>query len=70
MHLVNPSYNIGNHVVARDPEGRTCTTPQTGPASYVEELRVSPMLWLEQYLSTLALHGAADDKVERRRGKT
>lgn len=60
MQLVNPSHKLGNHVVAKDLEGRTYAPPQTGPASYVEELRVSPMLWPEQYLTTFTLHGAAD----------
>lgn len=52
MHLVNPSHNFGDDPFVDYPEGRTYTPLQTGPASYVEELRVARALWRLQYYLT------------------
>lgn len=49
MHLVNPSHNFDNDPFMAGPEDRMCTPFRTGPASYVEALRVARALWRLQY---------------------
>lgn len=49
LHLVNPSHNFGEDPFVDYPEGRSYIPPRTGPASWVEELRVARALWLLHY---------------------
>lgn len=60
MHLANPSHNIDNDPFVTRPEGRMCTPLRTGPASYVEALRVARALWRLQYYDAHTSHPADD----------